>query len=360
MLETVARRLESVVREVDTVARLGGDEFALLLDGCADEASAARVIQKVRAAITEPIALKDATVSVGCSAGTIVADDANRDGAALLEEADRRMYRHKRRSARSSTQLPVPSARGLQRRMLIDQALHHGDLTPRLEPIVTVDGLQCVGYEVQPRWLHPSHGHLDIRKLLTELSPSRAWPRILHKSIESACNVLAWTGERATGLSVAIDARALCDEMLAGHVHDALAPAIATGTPLEVALTSIRLVDASRLAAVIDGLRNVELGVAIDIDADLGAFEHLLELPVDAVRVSCRIARVLSKDLIGDVLEPIVRLGERMSARIIATGVETASEAAMLDRGGVRYAQGPGLGVAPLEAPPRQPTLSLV
>ena len=95
VLGAVAKRMRSVVREIDIVARLGGDEFIILLDGAHDDTAIGQVAQKVIDALATPIAYRNEALQVGASIGI---SEYPRDGSSATEiiaAADRAMYQAK-------------------------------------------------------------------------------------------------------------------------------------------------------------------------------------------------------------------------------------------------------------------------
>jgi diguanylate cyclase (GGDEF)-like protein len=96
LLRVIGERLTECVREGDTVARLGGDEFALVLRG---EIDIPEMLQRIQAAVSEPIAVGPATVQVRASLGTATARPGD-DVTTLLHEADLEMYADKQLSKR--------------------------------------------------------------------------------------------------------------------------------------------------------------------------------------------------------------------------------------------------------------------
>ncbi|MGY0194586.1 diguanylate cyclase domain-containing protein [Leptothrix sp. BB-4] len=100
LLVTLARRLEQAVRAEETVARVGGDEFVLLLHLDQPDEYAA-VLDRVLAALAEPVVLGDGTLQVTASAGHAFYPGPTGDGIdgdTLLRLADRAMYRAKHRA----------------------------------------------------------------------------------------------------------------------------------------------------------------------------------------------------------------------------------------------------------------------
>jgi diguanylate cyclase (GGDEF)-like protein len=96
LLQTIAERIRSVVRDVDTVARLGGDEFAVLLPDVTSAEAAVAVSRRVISAIRRPVDVNGDVVDVGVSIGISVYPDDSTDYAELLKHADIAMYAAKR------------------------------------------------------------------------------------------------------------------------------------------------------------------------------------------------------------------------------------------------------------------------
>ena len=97
VLVAIAQRLQSVVRETDTVARFGGDEFVIVLMGPCTETTLINLMNKVDAAVVEPIIWKGSILRVGASVGMSRYPDDGHDAHTLLQRADESMYSRKAR-----------------------------------------------------------------------------------------------------------------------------------------------------------------------------------------------------------------------------------------------------------------------
>ena len=95
MLIEVARRLSLSVRKGDIAARFGGDEFVIAFDFAGDDTAISRVCQRVIQAITAPVEIDGAALSVGCSIGSAVFPKDGATVADLLGAADNALYRSK-------------------------------------------------------------------------------------------------------------------------------------------------------------------------------------------------------------------------------------------------------------------------
>jgi diguanylate cyclase (GGDEF)-like protein len=97
VLQCVARRLESGVRETDTVARFGGEEFVVLLDDLASTACVTNMVVHLLALLSEPEAIEGQMVQLSASLGIALYPDDATDVASLIACSDAAMYRAKRR-----------------------------------------------------------------------------------------------------------------------------------------------------------------------------------------------------------------------------------------------------------------------
>ena len=97
VLVAIAQRLQSVVREADTVTRFGGDEFVIVLAETCGAAALTAVMEKVTAAIAEPIIWKGTLLRIGASMGLARYPEDGVDAHSLLQRADESMYSEKAR-----------------------------------------------------------------------------------------------------------------------------------------------------------------------------------------------------------------------------------------------------------------------
>ena len=97
VLREVARRIRATIRRSDTVARIGGDEFVILLEGIQNEVNAARVAEKIRQSVEQPIDWNEARLPLRLAIGISLFPAHATDATALLQAAESAMYAARRR-----------------------------------------------------------------------------------------------------------------------------------------------------------------------------------------------------------------------------------------------------------------------
>lgn len=98
VLAEIARRLQTCVRPGDMASRRGGDEFTVLLDDLDDPADAFVAVERIRAQLAQPIDVAEHQVCVSASVGVAISSQGYLNSEAMLDEADRAMYKAKRQA----------------------------------------------------------------------------------------------------------------------------------------------------------------------------------------------------------------------------------------------------------------------
>ena len=99
VLQLVAKRLSSVLRDSDTVSRHSGDEFLVLLAEVAEASDAALAATKMLRALAEPTLVAEHMLHLSASVGIAIYPDNGTDALTLIMRADAAMYWSKQRGS---------------------------------------------------------------------------------------------------------------------------------------------------------------------------------------------------------------------------------------------------------------------
>ncbi|MFO1311661.1 MAG: diguanylate cyclase, partial [Burkholderiales bacterium] len=160
LLQAIAQRLTSAVRESDTVARLGGDEFVVILPGLAEEPfEVMTVLARVREAFQAPFRLADQTPTLTCSIGVALYPNDARDGVGLIKQADTAMYAAKDAGRNAYRFYTADMNAKVQLRLQLETDMRRGLMDDEFflvyQPQIEMQTGRACGVEALLRWRDP-------------------------------------------------------------------------------------------------------------------------------------------------------------------------------------------------------------
>ncbi len=357
LLQQVAERLRTALRDDDVVARLGGDEFAILLPDVRSVANAERLGRRVRALFTRPFELSDIALHVETSIGVACLPDHAADASSLMRTADIAMYAAKHHRTGVSVYSPDEDDSSPARLVLLGE-LHQAleartepgavsQLEMHYQPKIELSSQRVVGLEALIRWRHPTRGLLAPGAFVPLAEQSGLIHRITAFALEESVRQLAiWRTEgRRAPVAVNLSAHDVVSPTVVEVIEALLAEHEVEPSLLEVEITETALVaDPSRVVPVLERLSRLGVGVAID-DFGTGttSISQLRDLPVAELKID----RLFVADL-GEggragsevVVKAMVDLAHSFGLRVVAEGVEDEQTALTLARLEVDRAQG--------------------
>src|SRR5665213_801587 len=347
LLKTVAARLCSVIRLDDVVARLGGDEFVVVQTGvsCKDQAEdfAIRLIS----AVTAPMKFGEHAMIATASIGIALAPANGTNPERLLKSADLALYKAKAEGRNCVRFFAAEMDTELQTRFKLEKMVRDAVLHNRFElhyqPLFEISERRLIGFEALIRLpagdgtLIPPLVFIPIAEDLGLIDRIGGWV------LQEACRTAATWPDY---LTVAVNLSAT--QFLTGDISEVVASALKdTGLAahrLELEITETLLLGNSETnMAVLQKLKN--MGVAIVMD-DFGtgysSLSYLWRFPFDKIKIDRSFMQAFDgsgRDA-KTVVKTIIALGRELNMRVTVEGVETASQAAFLDKSDGDQAQG--------------------
>ena len=351
LLVAVARRLEVVTRAGDSLCRFGGDEFLYLAEALSDPGDARVIAQRILGVFDEQFELTEGTISQSATLGFTVSSDTD-DGVILVSNADTALndakLHHKGSYVLFEPEMHAVSSRRLTLRQELRKAVREGQIEMHYQPIVDLASLRVQGVEALMRWNHPTLGLVPPDVFIPLAEQSDLIIDLGHFALERALfEATTWQnaeeGFRPGYVAVNLSPRQFLDRDLVSHVRDALATSGLTPESLVLEITENAIFPDPKWATAVAGeLRH--LGVALAID-DFGtghsSLSYFALLQPDILKID-RTFLVNSIDSTRgrELLQAIAELGHSLGARVVAEGVETGAQAAVLQDLGFHLAQG--------------------
>jgi diguanylate cyclase (GGDEF)-like protein len=341
LLQAVAARLESAIRDTDALGRLGGDEFVVIAEGMSLAAGPELIAERLLEALKQPFKLDDspeeARLTVTASVGIAAGDRSSAEE--LLRDADIAMYRAKWDGKNRYVLFESGMEDDVQSRMELEmdlrEALAEEQFYLEYQPTFALQDMSPTGVEALIRWRHPVRGVIQPNDFIPLLEETGMIVEIGQWVLMEACRQAAEWREAGypIGMSVNASAKQLDTDEFVENVHTALQQSGLDPAALTIEITETTLMrnaeeTAQRLAAV------KELGVRIAID-DFGtgysSLAHLQKFPVDALKIDRTFIARLTQDPEGETLiRTLVQLGKALSIETLAEGIEQTQELALL------------------------------
>ena len=340
ILQRVAERLQACLRSTDLLCRLGGDEFVIYLHG-AEAMVAENVSRRILSDMLQPFLLDAMGFSVQCSIGIALYPQ---DGATLddlIKQSDTAMYRVKERGRGSfSFYQPQMNANMLARMQLehaMRQALGLQRMAVHYQPQVHLATGRITGAEALLRWTDPERGRVapDVFIPLAEESgyivSLGAW--VMEQAVREAA---VWMH---SGLPLVISVNVSALEFRQADFVDRVTRLLAVHqlppTLLELELTeSILLHDAQEMAQRLHQLAQLGVGLAIDdFGTGYSSLAYLKNLPIHKLKIDQSFVRGLATDESDRaIVNAIISMGRAMHVEVVAEGVETETQRAVLQQ----------------------------
>ena len=346
VLQSVAKQLKDCTRYCDIVSRLGGDEFVIVLWDC--DAEAATVVAKKIIASGFPVGGGNAAVSASIGISLFPKDST--DYLTLLKHADVAMYHAKKSGGKSYQFFSSKLSERARERFIMEadlrQALERGEFVLYYQPKIDIVTGKSNSMEALIRWQHPVKGLTLPGNFIAIAEETGLLTSISKWTILTACRQLRqWRRQGIGDLSVAINLSATFFQQpdFEETIESAL---LETGVPpecLELELTEATLMnDPQQVLMSMAAMK--ALGVQLSID-DFGigysCLNYLKKLPIDKLKIDQSFIRNIAFDTDNmAVVRAIISIGRSMQLKVIAEGVENASQLAWLQAEGGEEAQG--------------------
>ncbi len=351
LLVEAAARIQSAVREIDTVARLGGDEFVVLCEDIEGVHHATDFAERIIKAIQRPFHFGDDDAHVSASIGLALSADGTESADTILANADIAMYRAKD-NGRSryelfdeamqqwvTTQVALEAA--------LRQAVSQNELRLYCQPFISAESGEIRGFEALLRWERPGFGVVSPDEFIPVAEDTGLILDIGAWVLEEACRQAAewdrrWP-ERRLGVAVNLSSRQLLTGDIVRVVTDVLARTGLDPARLTLELTESTLIDdAVSVEALLRQFRALGINLALDdFGTGYSSLTYLRAFPINILKIDKSFVRAIGTEREDTaIVAAVIALAKNLGLRVVAEGVETREQLAVLLQLRCPYLQG--------------------
>ncbi len=349
LLQTIAGRIRAAVREMDTVARMGGDEFVVVLpDVGADGAQ--QVARKIIGQVTNSFGIGLHRITMTTSAGIGVFPKDGGDIESILKNAELALYRAKAKGKNDfaffTEEMNTLAIERMRMESDLRNALLNEDLVLYYQPQVAMATRQVIGMEALVRWPHPTLNMIPPDQFIAVAEESDLIIQLGEWTIHEACRQMRqWqrNGLHILPVAVNISAKQMRHADFYDSVESALRKAGLESKYLELELTErAMMTDMDRSLEVMNRVGG--MGVKFSVD-DFGtgysSLAYLKHLPLDKLKIDKSFVQDIAIDENDrEISNTIIQLAHGLNLSVVAEGVETQQQMAILLGQGCDSAQG--------------------
>ena len=350
LLRQVAERISNAIGHDDFAARIGGDEFAIILQNLDNDTDVAGLCADLLAEIGRPYSISGIDQLIGASIGVALIPEDGTSGDELLRLADLAMYEAKSTGRNCFCFFTPRLNQVAQLNAGVESDLRDALLNDQLfleyQPIVDAVSGNYVGLEALIRWQHPVRGRLVPADFIRIANDSGLIDKIGHWVIESACQQIAAFSAQGIELPhVAVNVSPkqfqypnMCNDILAIVKKYGIGPG-----RLAVEITEELLLDQNQsVHAQLATLRASGIEISIDdFGTGYSSLQYLRDLPATRLKIDQTfIARIEQSAADRAIISTIAHLAHALDMRVVAEGVETEAQFALLRASGCDEVQG--------------------
>jgi diguanylate cyclase (GGDEF)-like protein/PAS domain S-box-containing protein len=352
LLRQVAVRLDSCVRRSDTLARLGGDEFTVVLAELDDARDAMRAAKNIVEGMRLPFSVEGRELFITISLGISLYPDDGVDGETLMVNADVAMYRAKDLGRDNfqwfASEMNVMARERMELEWHLRYAMQLGQLHLAYQPQCNAKG-EVLAFEALMRWQHPMLGAVSPTRFIPLAEDSGLIVSMGEWALRTACaQAVQWrkAGHPRLRISVNVSALQFKRPDWVDAVRRALQDTQLAPEALELEITESLLLESAReTSANLFELRKLGVGVAIDdFGTGYSSLSYLHKLPISTLKVDQSFVREIGVQPGHGPEAPIIRtiitLAHNLGMAVVAEGVETEAQRALLVRLGCEGLQG--------------------
>src|SRR5256884_737572 len=361
LLLGVASRLEKCLRSTDTVARLGetftvarlgGDEFTVLLDDIKDPSDAKRAADRMMKALATPFILGGKEVFTSVSIGIALSNSAYELPEEILRDADTAMYRAKSLGKARYEVFDADMRASVMARLQLEtdlrRALERGEFRNFYQPIVALASGEIAGFEALLRWQHPTRGLLGPIEFIPVAEETGLIRELGWWNLREACRQISeWRAgliaHRHLTISVNLSAKQFLQPNLVEDIKKLLRELALSPEALKLEITeSTVMADPSGAVEMLQQIKDLGIRLAIDdFGTGYSSLSYLHRFPLDTLKIDRSFISGMGDEGEGmEIARTILAMANNLRLDVVAEGVETIQQVALLQKLQCKYGQG--------------------
>jgi diguanylate cyclase (GGDEF)-like protein len=347
LLQQVATRLNTTLRNNDTISRNGGDEFVVVLEELHDTNEVIHVAKKIIQCLTKTFLIQSHKIHLGVSVGVSIYPLDGETPLVLLRNSDTAMYRAKKEGGNQFHFYDESMSIQLRHRLELEHELH-GALADNEFDLLYQPQISCLtgvttGFEALIRWNNKKYGEIQPNQFVPLLEETGLIYSVGEWVVSNVIDFIS--NNHIKGINVSINLSALqCNDLeFFNFVRNKIEQSSINPSQIEFEITESLLInDFDKTRQLLDKMHSIGCTIALD-DFGTGytSMNYLARLPIDIIKVDKTLVREIdANNNLRSIVKAIVTMSQGLGISNIFEGVETMAELAAIKKMGGEVIQG--------------------
>lgn len=340
LLIEVSKRILNSIRTNDKLSRIGGDEFNILLADVENDFKARLIAEKIINQLAEPIFIEKHEINVTVSIGITLLPNDSTDFSTLLKYADLAMY-HVKSFGKNSYKffdkaLNDTAIANMQLEQKLKRAIKNEEFVLYYQPQVNINDKSIMGFEALIRWNDPELGIISPQNFIPLAEETGLINKIGLWVIIQVCRDLKTIIEHTHDkIKVAINMSSLQmkDFNLVSTIQEHCLKNQISPSNIEIEITESTLMEeVEEKRQLLLAFQALGMEIAIDdFGTGYSSFSYLKDLPLNTLKIDRSfIENVCENTKDEEIASGIIALAHSLQLKIVAEGVETQEQLALL------------------------------
>jgi len=350
ILKECAKRLQALLREVDTVSRFGGDEFTIILEKIENENELIDIIQMILEKLKEPYFYEFKKLYSGASIGISIYPENGNTHQELLKHADAAMYKAKEIGRNTYSFYTKSMTENAHERVMLEtklrEAITRDEFAIYYQPLLNINSAKVIGYEALVRWIDTNGKITYPDKFISIIEQTGLIVDIGKIILEKVfLQAFKWkeTHVDFEKISINISAKQLKDPEFFSFID-----ALIQRTKCDPEWIEFEIIESFIIDDLTEAIKLLEkikkIGISISLD-DFGtgysSLSYLKKLPISKLKIDKSFIDDIPYDENDKIItKTIINLAKDLNLFVLAEGVETKAQEEFLLANGCHLAQG--------------------
>lgn len=353
LLIAIAKRLESLLPPDSLLARSGGDEFTIILETINNLEDAVTLVESLQQEFTKPTQFGQREIFINFSIGIVLGTEDYETPIQLLRDADIAMHHAKKFGKAThkvfNREMHQQAIASLQLETDLQLAIHKQEFILHYQPIVCFRTNQIIGAEALIRWQHPQKGLISPNRFIPIAEETNLIMPLGMWVIEQACFQLAhWQQQQnpflaALELEINLSVQQLAQPNLVEQIERIIKETQIQRQKLKLEITESIFMERVQISQpTLEQLRDRGLQLILDdFGTGYSSLEYLQKLPISTLKIDRSFVRDLEHNAHKrNIVEATINLSHTLGLNVVAEGIETPEQLAILQNLGCDYGQG--------------------